>query len=474
MKNIYNKLKKHKKYVLIGVPVILIILYFMFGRSSNGTETYAVGRADVAQTVKLSGKITTTDKADLGFAEAGRVASIMVKNNQQVTQGQTLAQLEIGGLLSDLKIKELNSKTSDTDLDDAKEELEKVTSQEDTKVENAFRTLLTEDLELTPESKEYDLEPPLVSGAYDGPEGQYKIHLNRSSDTTADLEMLTFGLEKTEQVIKEENSTPLGTKGLYISFPDAPPSSYKGTTWYLDIPNKTSSTYGENLNVYNEAKTARDLAIKNAQSEYQKLLTENGGGDSVAAAEIQKIKAEIRKNTIYAPFSGKVTNIEKEVGESASTGERIISILGENRLEIVLQVSELDVSKLIPGASIKITLDALPGEEFNGTLKTVNSRETEIEGVPVYEAFVELAPDERIKTGMSANGTVMLAKKDNVIAIPTYLIRKEGEKSFVTVIGADSKTKEAEVTTGLTGSDSMVEIISGLNEGDMIVAISAK
>lgn len=461
--------KKYRKYFLIGIPLILVGLYFVFGRAENSTEAYVVGNANIEQSVMLSGKVTTSDKADLGFAAAGRVSRISVKNNQSVSRGQTLAQLEIGDLLADLKIKELNSKTSNVDLEDAKKESEKVKTQEDTKVENAYRALLTGDLTLVPDSNDYTVEPPTLGGIYDGPEGQYKINIGKKSVSSSDYRILTFNLEKTEIIINEEGSTPLGTKGLYISFPDKNLPFYRDTIWYLDIPNKTSSSYLTNLNAYNEAKDARDLAIQNVEFEYQKLLTEDDGGSSVAQAEIQKINAEIRKNTIYAPFSGKVTNIEKEVGENASVGERVISILGEDKLEVVLQVSELDVSKLVSDSSIKISIDAIPGEVFSGILKTVNGRETEVDGVPVYEAFVELEADERIKTGMSASGTIILASKDNVLAIPSYFVKKVGNSNFIEVILEDGSTMEREVTLGLLGTDSMVEITSGLNLGEKLV-----
>lgn len=471
MKDIFNNIKIHKKYFLIGFLVLLVVLYFILGRSKNGTELYVVGNADIMQSVILSGKVTTSDKADLGFASTGRLGGIFVKNNQNVHQGQILAQLEIGDLLADLKIKQLNSKTSSVALEDAKEEVEKIKIREKTKVENAYRTLLTEGLELTPNSNDYDVELPVIGGIYNGAEGEYKVRIKNDN---SDLMLLTFNLEKTEEIIDEEGSTPLGTKGLYISFPDSDIFSYQDTVWFLDIPNKTSSSYLSNYNAYNEAKNESVLAIKNAEFEYQKLLTEDDNGASVAQAEVQKINAEIRKNTIYAPFDGRVTNIEKELGENVSVGERLISVLGEEKLEVVLQVSELDVSRLVPGASIKISVDAFPEEEFYGILKTVNSRETEVDGVPVYEAFVELKSNEKIKTGMSANGMVVLANKSNVLAIPSYLIKKINNSNFVDLISENGSTEETEITLGLVGTDSMVEIISGLNLGDKILSSSEK
>lgn len=441
--NIFKNIApKKKKYLFFGIPLILILLFFVLGKGKNSSESYVVNKTDVVQSAILSGKVMTSDRADLGFATTGRVNQIFVKNNQSVAKGQILAQLEIGDLLADLKIKQANLR------------------QENTEIESTYRTLLTEGLELVPSSNTYDVEPPTVSGIYDGLEGQYKVTIKRKNITLPDFTLLTFNLEKTEEVIEEEGSTPLGTKGLYISFPDADISEYQDTTWYLDIPNKSSSSYLSNLNSYNEAKNDYDKAVKNE------------GVDSVAQAEIQKINAEIRKNTIYAPFKGVVTNIEKEVGENASTGERVISILGEDKLEVVLEVSELDVSRLTPGASIKITLDAFSGEDFSGILKTINSRETEIDGVPVYEAFVELEPDPRIKTGMSANGTIVLVTKNDVLAIPNYFIKKIDNRNIVEVVDERGNITEREVVEGLLGTDSMVEIISGLNEGEKIISTS--
>lgn len=470
MKKTIDYIKNNKKYFFVGAPVLIIILYMMFGGSKDGMDLYVVERANVEQSVMLAGKVRTTDRADLGFASSGRLARVFINNNQPVREGQTLAQLEIGDLLADLRIKQANSKTSDIDLTTAKAELTKVTTQEDTKVANALRNLHSQGLVMVPSSSNYQVDPPTIGGLYDGPAGQYKVRVVKKEVTSSDYELLTFDLENTKVIINEEGQTPLGTKGLYISFAGEPLRSYEDTIWYLDIPNKASSSYVTNLNAYNEAKNSRALAIQTAESEYNKLLAKDGNGSSVAQAEIEKINAEIRKNTIYAPFNGTVTNIEKEVGENASVGERVISILGDGGLEVVLQVSELDVAKMVPGLEISVTVDALPTEVFTGVLRTINSRETEIDGVPVYEAFVELAADERIKTGMSASGTIIIASKPEVLAIPNYLVRKVGDKNFVDVVDADDKVIEREVTLGLVGTDSMVEVVSGLTAGEKVVA----
>ncbi len=471
MTKIINLIKKYKKIaIVLGIVIVLGVVYMIFGGNNSNTETFLVAKTDISQTVVLSGKVQTSDRADLGFASSGRLGSVFVKNNQVVAKGAVLAQLEIGSLLADLKIKQANLKSANVDIEAAKEELERVKKQEDTKVESAYRKLLSSDLELTPDNDSYNVDAPTISGIYDGAEGQYKVSIEKENITLPDSRVLTFGLERSDRVINKETSTRLGERGLYITFPSNDANPYRDTMWYLNIPNKAGSSYLANYNAYNEAKKNRDLNVQSAEFKYKKLITEgNDGGSAVALAEVQKINAEIRKNTIYAPFNGKVTNIEKEVGENAGVGDRVISILGESKLEIVLQVSELDVSRLSPGAIVSLKFDALSGEEFSGVLQTINSRDTQIDGVPVYEAFVETSLDERIKTGMSAVGSIVLNSKTGVLAVPSYFVQKVGDKNIVEVLNAKGKTTEREVVLGLLGTDSMVEIISGLNEGEKIV-----
>jgi len=307
-----------KSFIGAGVVVLILLGYFLFARGSGKKELFTVRPADVTQSAILSGKVQTSDRADLGFASAGRISRIFVKNNQMVKEGAALSQLEIGDLLADLKIKEANLRASTVDLDAAKEELDRVIAQEDTKVENAHRELLSDGLALVPDSVNYTAEAPTISGLYDGVEGRYEISIDKKNVTDVDFRVLTYNLERTKQIINKVGPTKLGTHGLYISFPTTDIAPYINTTWYLDIPNKSSSSYPSNYNAYNEAQKNRALAVQAAEFKYKKLLTEGDNGNlTIAQAEVERAKAEIRKNTIYAPFAGKVTNIEKEVGENA-------------------------------------------------------------------------------------------------------------------------------------------------------------
>ncbi|OGI68462.1 hypothetical protein A2738_01090 [Candidatus Nomurabacteria bacterium RIFCSPHIGHO2_01_FULL_42_15] len=469
---IFSKLNKKYLYYAIGAFLFVIVVIFFLTRREISGETIMVKRSLFVNQVSVSGKVETSSRAELGFADSGRIGRIFVKENQNVKAGQILAQLEITDLLADLKIKEINSRTSNVDLEDAKEVLEKVRNQEDTKVDNTYQALLTEDLELIPEVNDYGVDPPTLGGIYKGAEGRYKIYIDKENVTLPNYVLFTFNLENTKRVINKQGSTLLGTRGLYIFFPDDPGlSSYEGTTWYLDIPNKTSSSYGTNLNAYNEAKDERDLAIKNAESDYQKLLTEkNDGSSSILDAEIEKIHAEIKKNTIYAPFDGLITNTEKEVGEIASTNEPLITMISTGTFLIESYVPEINIPLIKLHDKALVTLDAYgENETFNAEVVSIDQAETVRDGVANYKIQLQFVEkDDRLKSGMTANVLIVIFSKPDVITVPGGVVFGKDGKKFVQVKNG-KEINDREVVLGDISSLGQVEVVSGLEVGEMVV-----
>jgi len=442
-KKVLNFLKQKYFYLGLGVVFLIIAGIFILNIQKNGLATIIIQRSDFINQVSVSGKVETSAEADLGFATSGRIGKIFVKNNENVKAGQTLAQLEIGDLLAELKIKEINSQ------------------QEDTEVESAYRKLLTEGLELVASSDNYIVEAPEVSGIYDGAEGTYKIRIIKEEVTDTDLTLITFNLERTERKINDEGSTPLGTRGLYISFPDDP-DSYEDTTWYLDIPNKASSSYLANYNAYNEAK---------AEFENKKIRTEeNDGVSSVAQAAIDKIRAEIRKSTIYAPFNGIITNIEKEVGETAATNEAVITVMSADIFQIESYVPEVNIAAIQLDAEAQVTLDAY-GENvlFKARVISIDPAETIKDGISTYKIKLQFQEeDARIKSGMTANVSIIIFNKTNTIVVPGGVVFEQDGKKFVQVKSRDGISNR-EVQLGDISSLGQVEIVAGLEAGEEVV-----
>ena len=159
MQKIKSFIKKNK--ILIGIIVVVLIIILLASGNKKPTQTATVVTGNVTETALLSGKAQTAFRADLGFGTSGRVQNVYVKNNQHVTKGQLLARLEIGDLLAQRAEAEGKSGSA--------------IANENTKVINAYRTMLSEDLIPTAEDGDYTVATPTISGIYTGEKGIYKI-----------------------------------------------------------------------------------------------------------------------------------------------------------------------------------------------------------------------------------------------------------------------------------------------------------
>ena len=174
--------------------------------------------------------------------------------------------------------------------------------------------------------------------------------------------------------------------------------------------------------------------------------------------------------SLVAPFPGTVQNLTAQVGQVVSPGAPVLSLVNNGGLKIETYVSEADVAKIKVGDTANVTLDAFgTGTTFPATVTTVDSAETQVNGVPSYLVTLHFTnPEPQVKDGMTGNVHIVLAEDDNVIAVPSGLVLTDGNQYFVLVKTATG-TEQKQVQIGLVGDNGMTEITSGVNEGDTLV-----
>lgn len=470
------RLKRIPRWVwVVGVVVVIIILLIAIKKpSSDGDAIAVVERRDVVQSVVLSGRTQSGSAVDLGFADQGRVSSVAVKEGDTAYRGQVLASLDTSDLAADLRDAQAQLTIARAGVTNNNTSLENITREQDALVENAHRALLSEGLEVIPEDIDSDVEAPTISGTYKGSEGTYTIKFY-SSGAASGASFRVSGLETASGTVAYGSSVPLGTKGLFISFPAG--VRYTTSTWTVEIPNKRSPFYTANYSAYQSALATRERVIADAESD----LAVTGTEASIAEAKVQQaraaveaIQSRIAKRRIIAPFNGVVAHVGLKVGETTTglSTDSIpgITLISEQDYEVLLKAPEIDVAKLTVGQKADITLDAYGADTvFPGTIVSINPAETIVDGVPIYETKVMfVGKDARIRSGMTATATIVSDRKDGVLAVPASFIHVEKEETFVHVMTGDDETEKRIVTAGLRGSDSYVEIIGGLTEGEKV------
>lgn len=467
---------KTRPYHSVAVAALLLVAIFALGTRGESTEeVLTVAPGPFVQEVSVSGKVVAAEEVDLTFPETGRVASVSAAVGQRVGAGRVLATLSMGTLLSDLESAKAQVALRRAATQSTQTNVEQITREQDELVSSAYRTMLSEGLTAVPDSSNTSRPtPPIVSGIYDGAEGTYRVRvLTNVSQGKYDLRV--FNLESSERVeILEDEPTPLGTRGLFITFPDDL-STYGDTTWDITIPNKKSSSYLSNYNAYQEAIRTRDRAIASAKAD----LEEGSQGSSVAKAQLQQAEAEeariramIAERTLRAPFAGVITFVDAKVGAVVSGNTRAISMISNGSLQIESYVPEINVALLQVGDGAKITLDAY-GEAvvFAAKVVSIDPAETVRDGVSTYRIILQFdINDERLKSGMTANVTIVTDERENIISVPQGIVTERGGKKYVQVKNG-TKVEEREVTTGIVSSLGNIEIVRGLTSGETVVLV---
>jgi RND family efflux transporter MFP subunit len=197
--------------------------------------------------------------------------------------------------------------------------------------------------------------------------------------------------------------------------------------------------------------------------------------ESVTQAEAAVKQAELNLNnaTIVAPFDGTVGSVGANVGEQATSGMAMFTLVDPTAVRVDVNVPEADLAKVAVGKSATITFDALPDQTFTGKVVAVAPSATVSSGVSSYLTSLTIDTKGKIvPPGLSASATIIADQKDNVLVVPAKYIKTVGNAKTVQVMNAAGAIETRNVQVGITG-DNGVEITGGLNEGDKVVVVSS-
>jgi len=225
---------------------------------------------------------------------------------------------------------------------------------------------------------------------------------------------------------------------------------------------------------------ALDLAVAKleyeiAQSEFDRLM--RGASDTdlermcvdVQSAELSLRQAEeqLASRRIVAPMDGTVLQVSTHVGENLAGWSPTIRIADLDSLQIVIEVDELDIAQVESGQTVEIRLDAFPGKLIEGELVTLSPGPSSTQGTTAYEGHISFDPRGlTIRPGMGANVTIITQSVEDALLVPRRAVREVGRHKVVRVI--EGRTEETVVVTIGLQSDSDLQVLSGLEEGQRV------
>ena len=195
----------------------------------------------------------------------------------------------------------------------------------------------------------------------------------------------------------------------------------------------------------------------------------------VSKAKLKVIQAELERTRLSAPFTGIVAEVNGEIGEFVTPSPvgiptpPAVDLMDISCLYVSAPIDEVGAPRIRVKMKANISLDALAGEVFAGTVKRIAPYVLEVEKqartVDVEVDFICQQDCKNMLPGYSADIEIVLDEQDNVLRIPTEAIL-EGNK--VLVFAADNLLQQREIKTGLSNWE-WTQVIEGLSEGEEVV-----
>ena len=515
-----------KKKIILTIVLLIVVGgggYAVFGKKTDTSSilTEVVKQQSLSQTVLATGQVTSATDLALSFKSGGIVSKVSAKVGASVKIGDVLANLEqkdqqaaltqargslaqaraslekvlAGASSEEVKVAQSAVDAAEVTLQNAKRNIDIVKSQQDVLVKNAYVALLNSTPEALANPTNISKPTVTVNGSYSGTkEGTYIITIYQAGNGA---KFAVSGLENGDGSVTANIPASIGSSGLYLTFSTT--SLYSGDSWSITIPNTKATNYVANQNIHQSALETRKVAIENASSTLNsaqvalaqaeaslQLKKSQARPADVSQAQAQILSAQgqveaaaanLENTVIRAPADGTVTSVDIKPGEIAAVGKQVVKVQDINNLHIEANISEANISNLKVTQSVEMTFDALgPDLKFTGTLQAIDPASTVVSGVVNYKIITAIEKNDAIKPGMTANLTILVAKKDNVLVIPGRAVITESGKKIVRVISDPVKKTYAnvEVVTGLEGDGGLVEIVSGLTKDQQVVTLIKK
>ena len=488
-----------RRWIIIIGAIVLIgaigfLVWTQINSANNARPMYSAADLATAElgtlvaTVSATGSIEPESETALAFLANGNVAEIFVKRGDKVQAGQPLAKLDTATL-------ELQLKQAQANLDSAQAALDKL-KQGPTESARAAAQANVDSAQAAFDALKNPL--PSTRAAAQANLNSARAQYNRllSPDAT-EVAMAKADLDKVRAALAQAQAAYDRIGGASNPNIALLPQSVQLQTATLD--------YEKALNAFNAKFNPTDAQLKAAQAQVQQAqdalsrleptqenlaraqaqikqaqdalarLTPTAQDTAQAEANVASAaaardlaKQRVTEATLNASQTGVVTTLDLAEGEFVQAGRPVLTIADLEHLRISLSIDETDIPRIQIGQPVILDLDAFPDAQVNGVVREIAPAATTMQGVVNYQVVIEVVPGNlAVKPGMTANANVQVARKENVLLVPTRAIRAQGSKRVVSVL-ENGEPKDVFVTLGLS-NDQFTEILDGLAPGAQVL-----
>ncbi|HEV2828074.1 MAG TPA: efflux RND transporter periplasmic adaptor subunit [Pyrinomonadaceae bacterium] len=403
----WRKLLYNKKYLLAGGSLMAALAfagYYFWSNQASAPQymTARVERGSLRNTVTATGTLQAVTTVQVGSQASGTISALNVDFNSPVKQGQVIAQLD--------------PSVSKAQVDQARANLQQA------------RAALQQSIASVAGSRAGVTDAQAKMQA-----AKSTVQNNQSgvSSAQANVAVLKAQLDDALAFLKQQDY--LMKSGVIAQRDyDLANTSYK----------TAEARYNQAAAQLNQAVLSQQSSASSGVAQSQAQIQQSQAQVQQSQAQVQSAQAQVQQaeaalrlaevnlahTTITSPIDGIVVSRDVNVGQTvaASLSAPTLFTIAKDltQMQVIANIDQADIGLVEQAKSVKFSVDAFPGKEFDGAIQQMRLNPVNVQNVVTYNVVIDVSnPEQKLKPGMTANLTITIDERNNVLKVPNAALR---------------------------------------------------
>src|SRR5678816_400529 len=407
LKQIWAKLLLGKKKLLLGggFMAAVVLAGFYFWNDDSSTPQYMtarVERGNLRNTVTATGALQAVTTVQVGSQASGTISALYADFNSQVKKGQVVAQLDPAQAQAQVQQSKAN-------LENAKASLVQA------------RAAVVQARAGTADAKAKQLA------------ARSTVQNQQAGVSGAQANLAVLKAERDDALSNLKQQEALVTAGVIAKRDyEVAQTAYR----------TADARYNQATAQLNQAQVSEQSSAGAGQAQADAQLEQSQAQVQQAQAQVQQAEAQVQQaqaalnlaqvnlshTTITSPIDGIVVSRDVNVGQTVAaslSAPTLFTIANDlTQMQVIANIDQADIGLVEQAKSVKFTVDAFPGKEFDGKIAEMRLNPVNVQNVVTYNVVINVEnPDQKLKPGMTANLTITIDERNNVLKVPNSALR---------------------------------------------------
>jgi HlyD family secretion protein len=407
VKSAGRKLLTKKKYLIIGGVTLAALAaagFYFWGGNAGAAQylTAKVERGNLRNIVTATGTLQAVTTVQVGSQASGTISALYVDYNSVVKKGQVVAQLDPSVLKAQVDQARANLQQAQASLAQAK-----------AGVTNSRAGVSDAQARAQAASSTAQNNQAGVTAA------QANLAVLRAQQDDA-LSLL----KQQEALVKSGVIAQRDLQVAQTAYKTAQARYEQGVAQLSQAQLSQQSSASSGI-----AQTQAQVQQSQAQvGQSQAQVQAAEAQVQQAAAALQLAEVNLTHTTITSPIDGVVVSRDVNVGQTVAaslSAPTLFTIANDlTKMQVIANIDQADIGVVENAKSVKFSVDAFPGKDFDGKIEQMRLNPVNVQNVVTYNVVIDVDnPEQKLKPGMTANLTVTIDERNNVLKVPNAALR---------------------------------------------------